>query len=156
MTNSAGSPWLRSRRNEAKARSAIERPNKKRDLFLAFIVVSLPLLAVALTLLAFVFKPSERQQQDPSFETNELPFWPDQSPLSGFYYTRTGVGNFLLLSSWAGNIAFIVVAPFMVLFSYAVAREMVQHSSKDPDVFSAQSPLLHEIMRGTFGVYFLA
>jgi hypothetical protein len=120
--------------------------NRKRDLFLAFAVVSLPLLVIAVVLLAFVFL-NDRERPADYVEIPELPFF-NHPPLDAFY-TTVSPGSFLLAGSWASNIATIVVAPFMVLFSYAVARESLQQSLKDPGDSAAQSSLLREIMRGT-------
>lgn len=58
-------------------------------------------------------------------------------------------GSFLLVGSWASNIAEMVVVPFMVLFSYAVAREILLRSESDYDDSDPRPPLLREIMRGT-------
>ena len=59
------------------------------------------------------------------------------------------MGSFLLIGSWASNIAEMLVAPFMLLFSYAVAREMLQHPTNDSDFRDSRSPLLREMIRGS-------
>ena len=120
------------------------RLSRKRDLFLAFVIVSLPLLVIAIILLVFIFH-STRERPATYVKSPTLPFL-EHVPLDAFYTTRS-TGSFLLIGSWASNIAEIVVAPFMVLFSYAVAREILHASSEREDADS-RPPLLREIMRG--------
>ena len=121
------------------------RLSRKRDLFLSFVIVSLPLLVISILLLAFIFL-SYREIPASYIEIPELPFF--EYPSSDAFYTIVSLGSFLLVGSWASNIAEIVVAPFMVLFSYAVAREILQHPSIDHDEAGSRPPLLREIMRG--------
>ena len=121
------------------------RLSRKRDLFLAFVIVSLPLLVIAILLLAFIFL-SDRERPASYAEIRDLPFF-EHPPLNAFY-TKVDPGSFLLVGSWASNIAEIVVAPFMVLFSYAVAREVLQHATDDHENARSRPPLLREIMRG--------
>ena len=139
-------PWQRRKKTTEKPTAA--RASRKRDLLLAFAIVSLPLLAIASILLAFVFYSSDREKPDPSVQTPELPVSIYDTTYS--YYTRTTTGSFLLVGSWASNIAEIVVAPFMLLFSYAVAREMLQQSINS-EISHDRPPLLREIMRGAHG-----
>ena len=121
------------------------RLSRKRDLFFAFIIVSLPLLVISILLLAFIFL-SDREIPASYTEIPALPFF-EYPPLNAFY-SRVDLGSFLLVGSWASNIAAIVVAPFMVLFSYAVAREILQHEKSDHEDAGSRPPLLREIMRG--------
>lgn len=121
------------------------RLSRRRDLFLAFVIVSLPLLVISILLLAFIFL-SDREIPASYTEIQALPFF-EYPPLNAFY-TKVDPGSFLLVGSWASNIAEMVVAPFMVLFSYAVAREIIQHATKDPEDADSRPPLLREIMRG--------
>ena len=109
-------------------------------------LVSLPLLVIAVLLLAFVFL-SDREKPAEYIEIRYLPFF-SIPPLDSFY-TKVPPGSFLLVGSWASNIAEVVVAPFMVLFSYAVARESLQHSAEGRADSVARPLLLREIMRGT-------
>ena len=133
-------------RRENLEEGSAPRLSRKRDLFLAFVLVSLPLLVISILLLAFVFRP-DRERPASYAETWELPFL--EYPSLHAFYTTVGPGSFLLLGSWASNIAEIVVAPFMVLFSYAVAREILQHTKTDTGNAESRPPLLREIMRGT-------
>ena len=132
--------------NKTKPEDRALRLTRKRDLFLAFTIVSLPLIAIASILVGFVFNASEREKPDPSVETAELPIVHYDTATA--YYTGITPGSFLLLGSWASNIAEIVVAPFMVIFSYAVARELLQGSGTDSTGSDLRPPLLREIMRG--------
>ncbi|KAL8706186.1 MAG: hypothetical protein Q9201_000764 [Fulgogasparrea decipioides] len=68
------------------------------------------------------------------------------------YYTEVDTGPFLLAGSWASNIAPFVITPFMLLLSYAVAREILQESSVDSEMSDVRPPLLHELMRGAHGL----
>lgn len=128
-----------------KASAPAPRLSRKRDLFLAFVIVSLPLLVISILLLAFIFL-SDRERPATYREIQVLPFL-EHPPLNAFY-TKVDPGSFLLVGSWASNIAEMVVAPFMVLFSYAVAREIIQRATKDQEDADARPPLLREIMRG--------
>lgn len=134
---------------KSKDRHAAIRWTRRRDLLLAFAMVSLPMLVIAAILLAFVFNPNEREKQHPDKATLDLPIM-DQLPADA-YYTTVRTGQFLLLASWASNIAEFIIAPFMLLFSYAVAREILQQSRADPAQGNAHPPLLSEILRGAHG-----
>ena len=135
----------RSRKHNDHTRQAsAPRLSRKRDVFLAFVVVSLPLLVIAILLLAFIFL-TDRERPATYTPTRELPFFQNVS-LDAFY-TSVDPGSFLLVGSWASNIAEMIVAPFMVLFSYAVAREIL-HATTDHEDAKSRPPLLREIMRG--------
>ena len=132
-------------RKDGKEQSPAPRLSRKRDILLAFVIVSLPLLVLAILLLAFVFL-HDREEPASFTGTRELPVI---YPASNAFYSRVDVGDFLIVSTWASNVAEIVVAPFMVLFSYAVAREILQHEARDHrEDRGSQPPLLREIMRG--------
>lgn len=130
------------------------RLTRKRDLLLAFTIVSLPLLVIALILLVFTFKFSQRQYLDSSLGTTELPS--SGYDLSDAYFTSISPGSFLLVGSWASNFATVVVAPFMLLFSYTVAREMVlQRTNGNSDALAGRPPLLREILGGAYaGIWY--
>ncbi len=121
------------------------RLSRKRDLFIAFVVVSLPLLVISILLLAFIFL-SDREKPASYAEIPALPFF--QKPALDAFYTTVDPGSFLLVGSWASNVAEMVVAPFMLLFSYAVAREILQHNKSDHEDEGTRPPLLRELMRG--------
>ena len=134
------------KRKDGEDQGQAPRWSRKRDILLAFVIVSLPLLVLAILLLAFVFF-SDREEPALDIGTRELPL--DHLPSNASYYSKVDVGDFLIVSTWASNVAEIVVAPFMVLFSYAVAREILQHEAReDRDDGRSQPPLLREIMRG--------
>lgn len=124
--------------------------SRKRDLFLAFVVVSIPLLLIAILLLIFTF----HYREDPASYI-VLPVLPVQNYSTDAFYTTKDLGSFLLVGSWASNIAAVIVAPFMVLFSYAVAREIIQHEKNGYEDLASRPPLLREIMRGGYvGVWY--
>lgn len=136
--------------NTNKKRARVPRPSRKRDLFFAFGIVTLPLLIVASLLVGFVFNASEREKPNPSVGTLVLPVANYDTATA--YYTGVTPGSFLLLCSWASNIAELVTAPFMVIFSYAVAREVLQQSVKHGTMSDLRLPSLSEIMRGGHGL----
>ena len=122
------------------------RLSRKRDLAFAFVVVSLPLLAISLVLLLFVFVA---HRERPAVASDpRLPSLQYFSPW--FYYPTTGIGGFLLIGSWASTVAQWVVAPFMVLFSYVVAREILLHSTQEDQSADIYPAHLREIMRGSY------
>lgn len=121
------------------------RLSRKRDIFLAFTIVSLPLLVIAILLLAFVFL-AEREIPDSSTDDPQLPLLDLTS--SDAFYTRRDIGDFLLVGSWASNFATLTIAPFMLLFSYAVAWEVALQSAPNHENPSAWLPVLQEILRG--------
>ena len=130
--------------NEEKSRPL--QLTRKRYLLLAFAIVSFPTLAIGFLLIGFVFKTSERERPNHPLGTTDFPV--PSSYTSDAYYTDIPVGSFLLVSSWASNVAEIIVSPFMVLFSYIVAREHFQASTREdanPDILL---PSLREILRG--------
>ena len=140
-------PWSKKSKNGTKQPSA-PRLSRKRDIFVAFFVVSFPLLVIAILLLVFIFA-SDREKPASYVDSPLLPFEQHPpAPLDAFY-TKVDPGDFLLVGSWASNIAEFVVAPFMVLFSYAVAREIL-HGASDHDDSTSRPPLLREIMRGAY------
>ena len=144
-TTDAKLAFLRRSNRQNDHKDSTPRLSRKRDIFLSFVIVSLPLLVISILLLAFIFL-SYRERPASYAEIPELPFF--EHPSSDAFYTTVSLGSFLLVGSWASNIAEIVVAPFMVLFSYAVAREILQHPSNDHDEAGSRPPLLREIMRG--------
>lgn len=134
------------KRNDYTGPPSAPRLSRKRDILLAFVIVSLPLLVISILLLAFIFL-SDRERPASYAEIPVLPFLDYPSPHA--FYTKVEPGSFLLVGSWASNIAEMVVAPFMVLFSYAVAREILLHAtSDDEEEAGSRPPLLREIMRG--------
>jgi len=125
-------------------RDKTPRLSRKRDLLLAFATVSLPLLILALILVSFVFNVSARERPDFFVGTPELPvILYDIAPA---FYTDITTGSFLLLGSWASNIAEIVIAPFMVIFSYAVAREVLRESTENSAMSDQRPPVLSQII----------
>ena len=131
-------------------RGQAPRLNRKRDVLLAFAIVSLPFLVIASILIAFVFNTTEHQRPDNSIGTSDLPIEPYDTATA--YYTGISSGSFLLLGSWASNVAEIVVAPFMVIFSYTVAREILIESMRDRAASHLRPPVLGEILKGGHGM----
>ena len=123
--------------------------NRKRDLLLAFVIVSLPFLAIASLLIGFIFNTSERYRPDYSVETPDLPV--NYGDISDAYLTGISPGSFLLVGSWSSNIAEFVVAPFIVIFSYAATREIFQASIKNGMTSGVPPPSLRDIIRGAHG-----
>ncbi|KAL9094213.1 MAG: hypothetical protein Q9165_003353 [Trypethelium subeluteriae] len=97
----------------------------RRDLIFTCLLVFVPLSAISLILLAFTF-----------YTDIHVPF-PDTDSLGDLghynpnvtrhaYYTKIPVGGFTLVGSWASTASQFVLAPFMFLFSYLVAKELAQ------------------------------
>ena len=107
------------------------------------------MLVIAAVLLAFVFDPNKREKLQQGTTIQELPTR-DQLPADA-YYTTVRTGKFLLVASWASNIAEFIIAPFMLLFSYTVAREILQQPREDHTLANVPPPLLSEILRGAHG-----
>ena len=119
--------------------NSIELPqaSRKRDLLLAFALVFVPLLVIVSILLAFVFCRSSRVQFS-FYETAELPI---RTPLRTSYYTMQSVGAFTLLGSWASNAASLLLAPFMILFSFNIARAIASSGIDKGDAEEVASTL---------------
>lgn len=133
------------KRKDGEEQDSAPRLTRKRDILLAFVIVSFPLLVLAILLLAFIFL-KDREEPDSFIGTQELPV---KYLASNAFYSSVDLGDFLIISTWASNIAEIVVAPFMILFSYTVAREILQHRARDNrDNEESHPRLLREIMRG--------
>lgn len=129
--------------------SRLEKAGRKRELLIAFAFIFVPMAAVAFTLIAFVYYEKDRIHFNrESGGTPELPAVP--VPPSNSYYTKLLIGAFLLVSSWGSTAAGIVFAPFMLLFSFVVARELV--SKYDPDIPTTKQDeyLLKEILSGSW------
>lgn len=137
--------------NETKATSTSIWLTRKRNLFLASSVASLPLLVIAIILLVFVFQPDHRQKPAadlPDKSTYNLVFPAPQFFRSGVYWTDHHAGSFLLLASWASSMATLVTAPFMILYSYIIARKVVQESATGPQVEADRPEFFYEVLRG--------
>ena len=114
---------------------------RKRDLLLASALLFIPLLAIALLCLAFVFVGSKRVRFQFN-ETNELPILAkDIITSNSSYYTLEDIGSFTLLGSWASSAAQLVLAPFMVLFSFLIAREIKSSRTDDIETKEVASTL---------------
>lgn len=124
---------------------------RKRDLLFAFSIVSLPLLAITIIILVFVFEPDRHLHQIRSTDETNLPI-PDQG-FSKLYWTSHKSGPFLLLSSWASNIAAVVAAPFMMICSYVVAEEAIRNSSTDAREQEHVPHFFNEVLRGRAGMH---
>lgn len=145
LDTALASSWRKSgKQGDDGEQASAPRLSRKRDLWLAFVIVSLPLLVIAILLLAFTFHYREKPLLYP--EDDRLPF--SRPPSLRPFYTNVASGSFLLVASWASNIAGFVIAPFMVLFSYAVAREIILHPTGDYEYAQSHPMVPHEIMRG--------
>ena len=118
---------------------------RKRDLLFAFAIVTPPLLAIALILVGLVFNASDRDTPNQIKGTPELPVV--NYPTSNVLYTGVDPGSFLLVGSWASNFATITIGPFMVIFSYTIAREILQELGKGDQTFNLPSPFWRKIIR---------
>ena len=123
-----------------------EKTNTRRGwaILLAFAVIFFPMLVIVTVLLVFVFK-YQLLFLSLADGTPQLPI--HSVPPRNAYYTTVDIGSYLLVSSGASNIAQIVVAPFMLLFSFFVAREIARPSEKNGST-EGPSELLLEIISG--------
>ena len=93
------------------------------SLIIAFGMLFVPMLAVPLILLAFV-EYSGFHQEFKERGTLELPV--DLSNVTAYYhYTTIPVQYIATISSWASTAGQFIMAPFMFLFSFLVARGLV-------------------------------
>ena len=127
----------------------LENAGRKRELLIAFAFIFVPMAAVAFTLIAFVYYEKDRVRFNrESNGTPQLPAFP--VPPANAYYTKLLIGGFLLVSSWGSTAAGIVFAPFMLLFSFVVARELVKRYDPDIPTTKQDEYLLKEILSGSW------
>jgi len=120
------------------------------ELLVAFGLIFIPMSLVAFVLIGFVYYPKDRLRFDRGMNgTLELPA--TGMPPYDAYYTTLSAGRFLLLASWASTWAGVVVAPFMLLFSFVVARELTRFYRRKPPERDHDSHLLREILGGSWG-----
>ena len=122
------------------AAPAEPKASRKRDLLLAFALLFIPLSAIVIILLAFVFYKTERVQFQ-QYRTRELSIPSDNATSRTSYYTTQSIGSFTLLGSWASNVAQFVLAPFMVLFTFYVAREVYSPQTDKSDTKEVKNTL---------------
>ena len=91
------------------------------DLCLAFSIIFFPMLAVPFVLLGLV---TWGKVDFPNNGTEALPI--DDPVPTGNYYTVVSSGKFALISSWASTVVGNVSAPFLILFSFFIARSLAQ------------------------------
>lgn len=119
------------------------------ELLAAFGLIFIPMSLVAFALIGFVYYTKDRVRFDRGTNgTLELPA--SLIPPYDAYYTTLTVGRFLLLASWASTAAGVVVTPFMLLFSFVVARELTRLYRRKLPVRSHESHLLKEILSGSW------
>ncbi|OCL02135.1 hypothetical protein AOQ84DRAFT_424282 [Glonium stellatum] len=103
-------------------RATRQEASKPIHLLVAFVVLFIPMVALPLLLIAFVYIPAYRQYF-PNNGTPELPV--NLSAVSNSsYYTYVNGTTITLVSSWAPNMAQFGTAPFMFIFSFLVAFEL--------------------------------
>lgn len=96
-------------------------PAKPVHLVLAFISTFCPLVIVA-SLFCLFFSYKDWTISNPPEENSALPI----NPLDGStFYTRIRSSKVILTTSWTSNIAQFATAPFMFVFSFLVAVEVV-------------------------------
>ena len=129
------------------SKEEVDPVGREQAFIIAFMAVVFPMLAIALILLCLVFVSHETfdfQKNSADF----LPASPDQPPGNAFY-THVDVSAFTLASSWASTLAGLLTAPFMLLFSVIVAREIVRQP-QEAATKSGPVELLQEILTGTW------
>ena len=122
---------------------------RKRELLIAFAFIFVPMSVIAFVLIAFVYYEKDRVHFNREGNgTPELPAFP--IPPANAYYTTIGIGGFLLVSSWASTAAGVIFAPFMLLFSFVVARQLTRQYSQNPPPTKHDQYLLREILSGSW------
>ena len=123
-------------------------PTKKRDILFAAALIFIPILTISLLLLGFTFSRSVRLTFQDDSDVNN----PDKGPLPsvknpshGYYYTDIDSTRYVLVGSWASNIALGLFAPFMLLFSFLVAWTATSENNIEV------SHILHELLKGSQG-----
>lgn len=89
-------------------------------LLAAFAILFLPMVTVTFVLLGLVlweYIPKNFPDNIPQLPVANL-------PLQNVYYTGVSAGKFALVASWASTVSQIVTGPFMLLFSFLIAREL--------------------------------
>lgn len=123
-------------------------PSKIGHLILAFLMILVPMLAIPLILLAFFFysdiRPNLSKYQDAS-----LPIDTDNiSP--NHYYTTERYNVVLDVTGWASTAGQFIMAPYMLLFSFFVAKSIVgQHPRpSNLDDLRSQCGTDYELLQG--------
>jgi hypothetical protein len=111
-------------------------------LILAFALLFIPMLGISLIFLAFVVFSQLRVKFPVNQILPELP-QPSRAP-PGFFFTDITVGEFTLVGSWASNAAQFVLGPFMLLFSFLVAKEIIAKPASENS-----TKVLREVLSGT-------
>ena len=120
---------------------------KKRDILFAAAVVFAPILTISLLLLGFTFDRTARlrfeSDADINNDNDSLPSV--QNPSLSYYYTDIDSTSYVLVGSWASNIALGLFTPFMLLFSFLVAWTASSESNAEV------SHIMHELLKGSQG-----
>jgi hypothetical protein len=114
------------------------------DLLLLLSILFVPMLAISLVLLAFMFFSAERVV----FENNGTPELPVNfvNVANDSYYTLIGPSKVALVSGWASHASFFVMPYFMILFSYCVAREVALNRPPVATIDKTQE--IHDLLQG--------
>ena len=114
---------------------------RKCDMLLAAAWVFVPILGISLLLLGFTFYGAVRVtfSSDAAFNSTDLPA---EIPSSNSYYSAINSARFVLVGSWASNIALGLFTPFMLLFSFFVAWTATREAVTEP------THMMREMLRG--------
>ena len=97
-------------------------PNKKRDIAWAFVIIFFPMLIAGLALCVLVL--GLRRHVSHRNGSSDEPSLPVNNKLrQDSYYTRTDPWKLLLASGWASTIAGWTMAPFILLYTFLIARK---------------------------------
>ena len=130
------------RSNDEKQPPTTKGRARKRDILWAATSVFLPILGISLLLLGFTFYGVVHRTFASDAAINNDTQLPGQNPSSSYYYTTIDSAPFVLVGSWASNIALTLFTPFMLLFSFLVAWTATGASTNE------SSYLLHAMLRG--------
>ena len=112
-------------------------------MLLAATSIFIPILAISLVLLGFTFYGAVRVTfSEANFNNPDLPAEP---PSSNAYYSAIGSARFVLVGSWASNVALGLYTPFMLLFSFIVAWTATREAAATT---TEPTHMMREMLRG--------
>lgn len=119
-----GRPNVKKQSNAPKTLSA---PVSIWGLCLMFNLVFLSMLTIPFVLLGLVtWEPVHFKSNG----TSRLPVY-NAAPPTGHYYTGVSPAKFALVSSWASTLVGNISSPFLILFSFLIARSLIPKAGSD-------------------------
>ena len=122
-----------------------KRETRQWQILLAAATIFLPILAISLVLLGFTFYGAVRLtlQSDHDINADATVFPVVSNPSHSHFYSDVKSAPFVLVGSWASNVALGPFTPFILLFSFLVAWMAITESNTEP------SPIMHGLLKGS-------